>query len=329
MPRRPSALFMICASLALVPAPSSAQPLALRLTGTALGEPAEIEARDLPRDGGAALLDSAWAALAGAAADLRRLSEQSAGQPFSPGAELLLFLARTRGFCTWSDGAVSALGAPVYRLWNPDSPGAAIPTPEPLESAAAAARCDQMQIEEATGRAELAPGSAFDFRSFARGWAIDQAIAMLRRGGAVNVWARIGGVARGTGAGPSGRGWPFPLPRFANVGEPLGTLLLKDQAVAVADPGERPIRIAGETFASFLDLRTGRPATGVAGVVVATELAVDAEPLATAMVLFGANSGQMRLGTLKPRPSVLWMLGSPQTGAPVIATSNWSAVKKQ
>jgi hypothetical protein len=47
------------------------------------------------------------------------------------------------------------------------------------------------------------------------------------------------------------------------------------------------------------------------------------------MAVFGANAGQMRLGTLKPKPAVLWLLGTPESGAPVLATANWSSVKKQ
>ena len=57
-----------------------------------------------------------------------------------------------------------------------------------------------------------------------------------------------------------------------------------------------------------------------------TKLAADAEPLAMAMSVLGANGGQLRLGSLRPKPSVLWLLGSGATA--VVASSNWSAVRR-
>jgi thiamine biosynthesis lipoprotein len=212
-------------------------------------------------------------------------------------------------------------------LWDP--PATALPTASALASATESARCGRLTVDEAAGRVELLPGSALDLRSFARGWAIDRAADLLRGLGASDFEVRIGALVRASGAGPGGKGWPYALPPFANVADPLGTLLLRDQAVAVADPSLGQVRIAGESFSRYVDLRSGRPSAGVAGVVVVTELAVDAEALATAMAVFGANAGQLRMGTLKPRPAVLWILGSPETGAPVLATANWSAVKKQ
>ena len=307
--------------------PSYAQQVSLRVTGTAFGETAEIEVRDLSRETGAGALNSAWTALVDAEAELRRFQEQSTGQPLRASAEVARLLVRTQGFCRWSDGSMSGLGAPIYKLWDPRL--AALPTPAALESAAEAARCGRLTIDEKTGQVELLPGSAIDLRNFARGWAIDRAADLLEGLGASDFEVQIGNLVRAAGPGPGGRGWPFPLPKFAQLTDPLGTLLLRDQSVAIADPTEAPFRIAGETHSRYIDLRSGRPSTGVAGVVVVSELAVDAEPLATAMAVFGANAGQMRLGTLRPKPAVLWILGSPEAGAPVLATSNWSSVRKQ
>ena len=328
MPRRAASLiFRLSLATLAMANPSYSQRVSLRVTGTVFGETAAIEGRDLPGDTGAGALNSAWTALVAAEAELRNLLEQGMGQPLAPSPEMMKLFVRTQAFCRWSDGATSALGAPVYKLWHPEA--GALPTTAGLESAVDATRCGRMDVDEKTGRVEILPGSALDFRSFARGWAIDRAADLLKSQGVADFEVQIGSLTRAAGPGPGGRGWPYHLPVFARSGEPLGTLLLRDQAVAVADPNERPIRIAGESFSRYVDLRSGRPSTGVAGVVVVSELAGDAEPLATAMAVFGANNGQMRLGTLKPKPAVLWLLGSAEAGAPVLASANWSAVKKQ
>ena len=133
-------------------------------------------------------------------------------------------------------------------------------------------------------------------------------------------------MARGLGAGPAGRGWPIPLPTLSASGNAASQVLLLDQAIAVAEPASEAFLVGGERILPAFDLRSGRPATGVSSVVAVTTLAADAEPLAMAMSVLGANGGQLRLGSLRPKPSVLWLLGSGETA--VVASSNWSAVRK-
>jgi hypothetical protein len=75
----------------------------------------------------------------------------------------------------------------------------------------------------------------------------------------------------------------------------------------------------------YLHQRTGLPAQGVAGVAAVTELAVDAQALAIAMAVTGPREGELRLGSLRPNPSVLWFLGS-GSGAPLQVDHRWGEV---
>jgi thiamine biosynthesis lipoprotein len=302
--------------------------VALRASGTAFGETAELEIRALDNTTGEAALGAAWDAMRAVEQELRQMEEQAAGQPFAVAPATSPLFTRARHFCLWSDGATSVLGGAVHRLWGVRTPAAALPTPDELEQAVASARCDRLEFDPKTSRARLAEGSALDFRGFARGWAIDRAVESLKEHGVSNVWVRIGDVARGVGGGPNGRGWPYQLPLFARQLESFGTVLLRGQSIARTDPTARPLAIAGESVLPYFDLRSGRPAAGVSGVVAVSELAGDAEPLAIAMTVLGANAGQIRLSGLKPKPSILWLLGSGDSGAPVLVSANWSAVKK-
>lgn len=329
MPAHPLRSLLLVA-LFVLPGPrgAAAAPVPLRIAGDLAGDPVEIEIRDLDRGAAETALGAAWAVLAGAGSEISRLVEQTAGQPTVSPEELRL-LARAESFCLWSDGALSPLGAAVYALWERGDGAAAIPTPGLLEPAIAAAKCDRLRLDEAGATYAIAAGSALDLRHFTRGWAVDRAVETLREHGAANLWVRHGAVARGVGGGPDGEGWPYALPGVAQLELSAGMLLLRDQSVAVADVAERPLRIAGDKFARYLDLRTGRPANGVACAVAVTELAGDAEPLAAALIALGTNGGQIRLGALRPRPAVLWMLGSSDSSSPVLATFNWVAVKKR
>lgn len=312
---------------ALPPIDSRSEPAAaLRIAGRAFGADLEIEVVDLPQAAAEKALRAAWDAVVQAERELGRLVVASRSGRTTLSPDLADLVSRAGSFCIWSDGAAGAAGGAVYRLWAEGAARGALPTPDRLEEAAATAKCSRVTLVAATGQLELAAGSELDLRGFALGWAVDLAARSLMQAGAGNLRVALGPVIRGVGAGPGGTGWPVSLPTLSASGNLTSRVLLQDQAIAVADPGLAAFTIAGERILPAYDLRTGRPATGVSSVVAVTTLAADAEPLAMAMSVLGANGGQLRLGSLAPKPSVLWLLGNGDSA--VVASSNWSAVRK-
>jgi thiamine biosynthesis lipoprotein ApbE len=141
-----------------------------------------------------------------------------------------------------------------------------------------------------------------------------------------NGFLRIGPVRRGFGPGPAGKGWPVALPRLSGAEEPPGDVHLHDRSLAIASQADHPLPGAA---GSYLNLRTGRPGLpGVVAVAASTELALDAQGLATTMLISGPRQGQIRLGSLSPRPSVLWFMGS--EGGPLLMVDyRWSDVDRK
>lgn len=307
-------------------APQGEIPTALRIAGSAFGERLEVEVLDLPKPAAEKALDDAWDAVVRAERELGKLNAAARTGKATLSPDLFALLARASSFCTWSDGASGAAGGAVYRLWEEGAQRGALPTPDRLEEAAATAKCSRLTLQAETSQIALTPGSELDLRGFVRGWAVDLAVRSLVEAGATNLRVELGPVTRGVGPGPGGKGWPISLPTLSASGNPLSRVLLVDQAIAVVDPELAALTIAGERILPAFDLRSGRPATGVSSVAAVTTLAADAEPLAMAMSVLGANGGQLRLGSLRPKPSVLWLLGSGDTA--VVASSNWSAVRR-
>jgi thiamine biosynthesis lipoprotein len=306
--------------------PTDPDTTALRITGSALGASLEIDVRDLSRAAGERALHAAWDAVVRAESELGSLARRAEGSTAALSEDLFGLLLRADSFCTWSDGACGPAGGAVYRLWSASAASGALPPPGELAAAAATTPCQRLKLRPATRTLELSAGSELDLRGFARGWAVDLAVRALTEAGAANAKVVLGRVVRAMGRGPEGRGWPIPLPALSASGNPQSLVLLVDEALAVADPAAGALLIGGESIPPAFDLRTGRPATGVSSVVTVSPLAADAEPLALAMSVLGANGGQMRLGSLRPKPAVLWLLGS-GSGA-VVASSNWSAVRR-
>lgn len=287
----------------------------------AFGQTVEIQIRGLS---GEATRVAVQKALAGVAAMERLVTEGPAAlsaaagkgpQPVDP--RLLDLLARTVSFCQWSEGAHGPFGKDLYALWGAqveDPPGA-----DALLQAVNAAACDRLTFDPQKRTVTLAAGSGVDLLGFAEGAAVDRAVEILREQKVANAFVRIGSVQRGFGPGPAGKGWPVLLPKVPGLEGPTDEVYLRNESLAVAAGSDHPLLVGSS---SYLNQRTGEPAQGVLAAVAVTELAVDAQGLATTMLILGPREGELRIGTLRPRPSLLWFLGTGE-GEPLIVNYRW------
>jgi FAD:protein FMN transferase len=323
----------LCALLlAAVAAPPPAAP-AERLSAPAFGDALTVETRGLSPEAARGALQAAL----DEAAALERLVDPerpesgvgalnaAAGrgpQPVDP--RLLTLLGRALDFCSWSERAHGPLGRSLYRLWDLRS----VPAPERLQQAAALTGCDRLTLDAGKRTAALAAGSGLDLRGFVEGYAVDRAVEVLRQHGARDGYVRLGGIHRGFGAGPAGKGWPVQLPALSGDERIPGRVYLRDRSLAVVVPADRPLRIGDETFSPYLNQRTGQPTQGVMATLAFTDLALDARGLAVALLITGPREGELRLGSLRPSPAVLWLMGT-GTGPPLVVEYRWSEVPKR
>jgi FAD:protein FMN transferase len=320
---------LLLALWAGVPLPVAIPPV--RQSAQAFGKPMDLEVRDLPPESAREAIQQAIAGVV----ELQRLTDAgvaalnaAAGkgpQPVDP--QLLAVLARAMGFCEWSEGAHGPFGRDLYALWglrSPASEPAHPPTADQVRQAAEAAACDRLTLDPRKGTAALAAGSGIDLLDFVEGAAVDRAVDLLRQHKAGDGFVRIGAVQRGFGPGPGGKGWPVALPLFPGQEGAADLIYLRDRAVSTAAQSDHPL--LGGTL-SYVNQRTGRLAPGTLATVAVTEVALDAEALATSMLILGPREGQLRVGAMRPRPSLLWFLGSGE-GAPLIVDYRWSDVNR-
>lgn len=340
----PGLLLILLGAGALAPTPqvqiqaSSQEIRPVRIAAVAFGDSVEIEVRDLPRDAARAAIQTALAevaelerltrtAAADASGSVAALNATAGGgaQPVDP--RLMPLLVRAQEFCFWSDGAHGPLGGDLYNLWGLRTGETLVATPDSgsLQQASGAAQCDRLKLAPAGNTAELAAGSRLDLSGFVEGYAVDEAVEMLRRSGVANGFVQVGTLQRAIGGGADGRGWKIVLPRFPGMDNPAGRFFLKDRSAAILSTLDDPLRLADQAVLPYLNQRTGLPTTGVVGVATVTELAVDAQALAIAMALTGPREGQLRMGSLRPNPSVLWFLGS-GSGVPLQVDHRWGEV---
>jgi thiamine biosynthesis lipoprotein ApbE len=318
--------------------PASPPPVPLRLASKAFGQPMEIEVRGLATGAAREAIERAFAEVAeiegltGSGGGLAALNAAAGRGPQTVDSRLFAILTRAASFCEWSERTHGPLGRDLYAAWGAHasaSQGARAaegPDPELLEKAAERTGCERLALDGQHGLAALAAGSGLDLVGFAEGAAVDRAAEVLRQRQVANGFIRIGPVRRGFGPGPAGKGWPVALPQLSGAEEPAGEVHLHDRSLAIAAQADHPLAGAA---ASYLNQRSGRPGLpGVVAVAASTELALDAQGLATTMLISGPRQGQIRLGSLSPRPSVLWFMGS--DGGPLLMVDyRWSDVNRE
>ncbi len=301
----------------------AAQPLE-QIEGAAFGLTVTLAAKsDSPR-----LRDH----LEGALAEIRRTEtdaralESRLGTTDGAPATLALgefeLLARALGVCRWSEGVVNPAAGRVYELVGLRQPVPSWPTQEQLEAVTGALSCEKLELNPRLRTARLASAARLELFPFEAGWAVDRAASLLRAAAIHDFSIRLGGTVRAEGGGPDGRGWPFEVaPQVVSWG--LDTFRLRDRAATVLIRDDPPLQVSGLLQVPYLDLRFGKPPTGVLAVGVITAEAVEARAIAQVMFALGATRGQLLVGALPTAASILWLLGSGE-GTALRVEAGWS-----
>ncbi len=134
-------------------------------------------------------------------------------------------------------------------------------------------------------------GIRIDLGGIGKGYAMDCAIAVLRRIGIQRALINAGGELYALGDGD--RTAPFPVAVFTPSQRVRidKTFPLHGAAIASSGNDERSIRWEDHTIGHLFDPQTGYPVTGVEGVSVLAPTATAADAYSTAVFVLGQQAG--------------------------------------
>ena len=136
------------------------------------------------------------------------------------------------------------------------------------------------------------PGMKIDLGAIAKGYVVDQMVAVLRTGGIRRALVNAGGDMYALAAPLEKKAWRVGIrnPRSSNaVREVIG---ISSEAVATSGDYEKFFVIDGKRFSHIIDPRTGYSASGLASVTVIARTATEADALSTALFVMGETKGR-------------------------------------
>jgi thiamine biosynthesis lipoprotein len=229
--------------------------------------------------------------------ELSRINRDAAAMTMSVSDEMFRLVARAIEFSQLSGGAFDITYASVGHLYDYR---AGI---KPSDASIAASRAcvgwrhlllDPQKRTLRFGR----DGVRIDLGGFAKGHAVDNAAAILRRHGIRNAIVSAGGDSRVIGD-RRGRPWTIGVRDPRRAGEVVALLPLEDVAVSTSGDYERFFEADGVRFHHVIDPLTGRSPSSLHSVTIVADDGLTSEALSKSVFVLGLEKG-MRLIESQP-----------------------------
>jgi len=219
--------------------------------------------------------------------EISRLNAAPAKESVALSADSQAVLRLARQLFDDTEGAFDVTCRPLIERWRRAGDKGLLPSEEELAERRQASDWSQIELSK-QGARKSRNTACVDLSGIAKGYAIDQALSILREGGAAGGLVEVGGDLRVFGVGPKGEDWSVGI-RSPFEDRAWGEIELTDGAVCTSGDYARYVEVDGERYSEVIDPRTRRPATRASSVTVVAGDAATADAWATALTVLGPD----------------------------------------
>jgi thiamine biosynthesis lipoprotein len=226
-----------------------------------------------------------------AESELSQLSGTSgSGKAIPVSEDLWAILSASLNLSQKTEGAFDVTVGPCVRLWRIARFRKTLPAPEKLNQARKAMGFRHLKLFPNKRAARLdALNMVLDLGGIAKGYAADQALAILRKKGLSSVLVDAGGDLALGDPPPGRKGWKIDI--GGRKHPDLPTLELANCAVATSGDVEQFVEVEGKRYSHIIDPRTGIGLTTRLQVTVVAPSGMQADSLASALTALGPEKG--------------------------------------
>lgn len=220
--------------------------------------------------------------------ELSRINRDAAHGPVRLSDEMYGLLRQAIGFSRLSDGAFDITYAAVGQLY--DYRAGSAPSEAQRAAACALIGWQHLHLDPHTRSLRFGrPGMRIDLGGFAKGHAVDNGVAILRRHGIRNAMVSAGGDSHVLGD-RRGRPWTVAVrdPRSEGI---VALLPLEDVAISTSGDYERYFERDGVRHHHLIDPRSGRSPDRVRSVTILAADGLTSEGLSKSVFVLGVEPG--------------------------------------
>ena len=225
--------------------------------------------------------------------ELNRLTRHPVGQPVKVSPELFGILQRAQKLARETNGAFDITAGPFTKLWRRARRQQKLTDPALLKKATQSVGYEKLRLNPANCTVTLlSENMRLDLGGIAKGWAADEALAILRKHNLHRaLCAASGDIA--IGQPPPGKiGWRVSIRALDQQGNfYTRTLHLKNCAISTSGDTIQFIEIDGKRYSHIVDPRTGHGLTTRIMVTVIADSATETDSQATAISVLGIENG--------------------------------------
>ena len=245
--------------------------------------------------------------------ELSRLNRDAYKSPVKVSQPLFEVLLSSVAFSRKTDGAFDVTVGPLVDLYRSAGGKKAAPNEDQIDQAKSKVGFEKLQLDEGNKTVKFtADGMKIDLGGIAKGYAIDKAVEAMQTAGAIGGMVDVGGDIRCFSKPTRGKkkwlvGLQDPTDTEGDIGtgKLLLTLEMTDAAVATSGDYRRFALLDGKKYSHIIDRDTGSGAEGLSSVTIISRNATEADALATAVSVMGAEKGLALIETMPQVEAIL------------------------
>ncbi|MFW5972419.1 MAG: FAD:protein FMN transferase [Bacteroidota bacterium] len=228
--------------------------------------------------------------------DIGRINARAADEPVRVESRLFRLLQHCRQLYTVTSGAFDITVAPLMNAWGFTHSTGQLPAEDRLTRAREHCGMHLVELDEREHSVTFSrPGVTIDLGAIGKGYAVDEAMLLLREAGVESAFLHGGtSTIYGLGSPPDSDAWRVAVPRSAQElhGEesPVALAELCNASLSVSAVWGKSFVADGVVYGHVLDPRLGRPVEGADLAAVTSRSATTADALSTALLVLGADA---------------------------------------
>jgi len=205
-------------------------------------------------------------------------------------------------FAELSGGAFDPTVEPLIALWDIGGKNPGVPAQEEIDRVLPLINWRDIELDRENKTVFLKkPGMALDLGAIAKGYAADEAAAIIKKAGISQAMINIGGNVMAVGEKKDGSLWRIGVQNPLDIrGAYIGITSTREKSLVTSGVYERFFEADGKRYHHIFSPSIGYPAdNGLLSVSIITDISMDADALSTAVFILGYEKGRALVESLK------------------------------